>query len=161
MSAFAVAAIFVIVVITTKSIIIVPNHMRYAVERLGRFRGIVGPGFVMIAPFVDAVSRRFDMNLQQAHVSGKYATGHASEVAIDAVVHYRILDPQKAYTNTVDVTASIMQTIETALAGLAQTQDALTLTNIFTRQALTGDLNRHLSTLGVVVTECQLTVGSR
>ncbi len=56
-----VAVALLIVVTLFKSVRIVPQSMKYVVERFGRLRAVLGPGINFTVPFVDRVAHKISI----------------------------------------------------------------------------------------------------
>ncbi len=74
-------------------------HMREAVvkERLGKFSGVLMPGFHFIFPFFDRIAYRHEMREQVLDVPSQTCiTKDNIQVEVDGIVYLRVLDPEKA-----------------------------------------------------------------
>ena len=59
--------------------------------RLGRYRGLRGPGIFHIIPIVDKVSRTVDQRVRAANVSGESTlTRDTVPVGVDAIVFWMV-----------------------------------------------------------------------
>ncbi len=94
-------AILIIVVIfllllLASAIKILPEYQRIVVFRLGRLLGIKGPGLVFIIPIIDQVVK-MDLRERVRDVpKQRVVTKDNVTIDVDAVVYYRIVDPDKA-----------------------------------------------------------------
>lgn len=94
-------AILIIVVIfllllLASAIKILPEYQRIVVFRLGRLLGIKGPGLVFIIPIIDQVVK-IDLRERVRDVpKQRVVTKDNVTIDVDAVVYYRIVDPDKA-----------------------------------------------------------------
>jgi len=87
--------IFIIAVLTS-AIKIMPEYQRIVIFRLGRLLGIKGPGLVFIIPIIDKPIR-MDLRTRVIDVpKQRIITNDNVTVDVDAVVYFRITDPQKA-----------------------------------------------------------------
>jgi len=90
----AILAFFVLVL----SIKIVKEYERGVIFRLGRLLGAKGPGLFLIIPFIDTWEKIdlrvavFDIPPQEVITRDNVTT------SVNAVVYYRVLDPEKAVT---------------------------------------------------------------
>ena len=50
-----------IIVLLLKTAVIVPQRQEFVVERLGKFRTVLGAGFHILIPFLDKVAYKFSM----------------------------------------------------------------------------------------------------
>jgi len=89
-------AIFFLVLILASAIKIMAEYQRIVVFRLGRFVGVKGPGLVFIIPIIDSVMK-LDLRTRVIDVpKQRVITEDNVTVDVDAVVYYRIVDPEKA-----------------------------------------------------------------
>jgi regulator of protease activity HflC (stomatin/prohibitin superfamily) len=107
-------ALFIIVIfliaILASAIKIMPEFQRIVIFRLGRLLGIKGPGLVFIIPIIDKPIR-MDLRTRVIDVTKqRIITNDNVTVDIDAVVYYRITDPQKAIVEVqrYDVATSLL-----------------------------------------------------
>jgi regulator of protease activity HflC (stomatin/prohibitin superfamily) len=84
-------------VIASKAWLTVPQGFEYTLERFGRFKKTLEPGFHLITPFFEAVGRRMNMMEQVLDVPRQEViTKDNAMVGVDAVVFYQVLDAAKA-----------------------------------------------------------------
>ncbi len=96
----AVIIVFIVVVfliaVLTSAIKIMAEYQRIVIFRLGRLLGIKGPGLVFIIPLIDKPVR-MDLRTRVIDVTKqRIITRDNVTVDVDAVVYFRITDPQKA-----------------------------------------------------------------
>ncbi len=112
------------VLLLTSAIKIMAEYQRIVIFRLGRLLGIKGPGLVFIIPIIDSVIK-LDLRTRVIDVpKQRVITKDNVTVDVDAVVYFRITDPQKAVVE--------VQRYEVATGLLAQT----TLRDILGNQTL-------------------------
>ena len=89
-------ALFFLVLILASAIKIMSEYQRIVVFRLGRFVGVKGPGLVFIIPIIDNIIK-LDLRTRVIDVpKQRVITEDNVTVDVDAVVYYRIVDPEKA-----------------------------------------------------------------
>jgi regulator of protease activity HflC (stomatin/prohibitin superfamily) len=89
---------------------------RAVVLRLGRFQRLAGPGLFFIVPIIDAVAYRMDVRvIASAFKAEKTLTRDTVPVDVDAVLFWRVIDPQKAALDVADYTSAINWAAQTAL----------------------------------------------
>jgi regulator of protease activity HflC (stomatin/prohibitin superfamily) len=127
-----IVAIVVIVIVLwflSSSLRIVKEYERAVIFRLGRLLGAKGPGLFFIIPFVDNFLR-VDLRVLTFDVPKQTViTRDNVTVAVDAVVYYRVFDPNKAITqveNFVVATNLLAQTTLRDVLGQVQLDDLLT-----------------------------------
>ncbi len=136
----ALVLLILIMLVLASAIKIMAEYQRIVIFRLGRLAGIKGPGLVFIIPIIDKVVK-LDLRTRVIDVpKQRVITQDNVTVDVDAVVYYRITDPEKAVVE--------VQRYEMATSLLAQT----TLRDILGTQSLDDllskreDLNKSLQT---------------
>ncbi len=85
-----------LLIILSSAIKIMPEYQRIVVFRLGRLLGIKGPGLVFIIPLIDRYTK-IDLRTRVIDVpKQRVITEDNVTVDVDAVVYFRVVDPQKA-----------------------------------------------------------------
>jgi len=114
--AFPLVIILAIVVIlgVLKSLKIVQEYERAVIFRLGRLKGIKGPGLFLIIPFLDVVKKVVDIRIITLDVpSQEVITKDNVTVRVTAVVYFRVVDPAAVVVqieNYWQATSNIAQT---------------------------------------------------
>ena len=86
-----------LVVIGSKAFLTVPQGFQYTLERFGRYKKTMEPGFHIMVPFIEAVGRKMNVMEQVLDVPRQEVISRDNAmVAIDAVVFYQVLDAAKA-----------------------------------------------------------------
>ena len=112
---FVVLAVLVIVVIA-KTAVVVPQQSAYVVERLGRYRGTLGAGFHILAPFFDVVRYRHSLKETAIDIPEQVCiTRDNVQVHVDGVIYLKVLDPQRASYGVADYVFAISQLAQTTL----------------------------------------------
>jgi regulator of protease activity HflC (stomatin/prohibitin superfamily) len=89
--------VIAIIVIAARAFLTVPQGFQFTLERFGRFRKVLEPGFHVLIPLVERVGRRINMMEQVLDVPRQEViTKDNAMVTIDAVVFYQVLDAAKA-----------------------------------------------------------------
>ena len=87
-----------------------------AVLRLGRYRGLRGPGLFLIVPVIDSVSKFVDQRVRVANVSAESAlTRDTVPVSVDAIVFWVVWNAEKAILEVENFDNSIAMSSQTAL----------------------------------------------
>ncbi|MFN7923954.1 MAG: slipin family protein [Bryobacteraceae bacterium] len=86
------------------------------VLRLGKFRGLRGPGLFTIIPVIDSVSRVVDQRIRVTGVTAEAAlTRDTVPVSVDAIVYWVVWDAEKAVLEVENFTDAITFGAQTAL----------------------------------------------
>jgi regulator of protease activity HflC (stomatin/prohibitin superfamily) len=86
-----------LLVFASKAWLTVPQGFQYTLERFGRFKKTMEPGFHLITPFFESVGRRMNMMEQVLDVARQEViTKDNAMVGVDAVVFYQVQDAAKA-----------------------------------------------------------------
>jgi regulator of protease activity HflC (stomatin/prohibitin superfamily) len=86
-----------LVVIGSKAFLTVPQGFQFTLERFGRYKKTMEPGFHIMVPFIEAVGRKMNVMEQVLDVPRQEVISRDNAmVAIDAVVFYQVLDAAKA-----------------------------------------------------------------
>lgn len=89
---------------------------KIAVLRLGRYRGLRGPGLFMIVPVIDSVSRFVDQRVRVTDVRAESAlTRDTVPVNVDAIVFWLVWDAEKCILEVQDFVEAITLSAQTAL----------------------------------------------
>lgn len=114
--------------VITSSVKILPEYERAVLFRLGRLINVRGPGLILIIPFVDRIIRVslrvivFDVPPQDVITKDNVAC------KVNAVLYYKVVDPDKAVVNVENVHAATNQYAQTTLrsvVGTAELDDLL------------------------------------
>jgi regulator of protease activity HflC (stomatin/prohibitin superfamily) len=130
-SAAIVVLLFIVllVVYVAMAIKIVQQHEQGLVERFGRYRKTIDPGFHMIIPFIEKI-KRVDMREQVVDVPPQEViTRDNVVVTVDAVVYYQATDPVKLKYNVANFIVAATKLAQTNLRnviGDMDLDDALT-----------------------------------
>jgi len=133
--------VFFLLMLLASAIKIMAEYQRIVIFRLGRLLGIKGPGLVFIIPIIDRIIK-LDLRTRVIDVpKQRVITEDNVTVDVDAVVYFRITDPQKAVVE--------VQRYDVATSLLAQT----TLRDVLGQESLDhllskrDELNKSLQTL--------------
>lgn len=92
---------------------------RAVILRLGRFRSVKGPGFFMIIPIVESISRIVDMRIRTTDFYGESTlTKDTVPVDIDAIAFWHVCDARKAVLEVESYYQAVTLAVQTALRDL-------------------------------------------
>jgi len=130
-----------LIFIVASAVKIMAEYQRIVIFRLGRLAGIKGPGLVFIIPIIDRVIK-LDLRTRVIDVpKQRIITNDNVTVDVDAVVYFRITDPQKAIVE--------VQRYDVATSMLAQTtlRDIVGQKNLDELLAQREELNKSLQAI--------------
>lgn len=104
-----------IIVLAPLFIKILREYERAVVFTFGRFTGVKGPGLIIIIPFVQQIERvplrTFVMDVPTQDVISRDNVS----VKVNAVIYYRVIDPERAIIQVDDYDAATSQLAQTTL----------------------------------------------
>lgn len=111
LSALIVLALFIL----SLSIRVIREYERAVVFRLGRLLGTKGPGLFFLIPFIDSMIK-VDMRIVAVDVpEQKVITKDNVTVGVDAVIYYKVIDPEKAVTKIENFPYAVLMLGQTTL----------------------------------------------
>ncbi len=123
-----IALAFVIIFLLTNMIRILREYERAVVFRLGRLIGAKGPGLIILFPFVDRMVRVSLRVVVMDVPPQDVITKDNVSVKVNAVVYFRVMDPNRAITVVEDymyATSQLAQTTLRSVLGEAELDDLL------------------------------------
>jgi regulator of protease activity HflC (stomatin/prohibitin superfamily) len=106
----------IIAFIVSYSVKVADQWERVVVLRLGRFRGLEGPGLFFIIPIIETVAYWIDTRvITSAFKAEKTLTKDTVPVDVDAVLFWKVVDPKKAALDVADYGSAINWASQTAL----------------------------------------------
>jgi regulator of protease activity HflC (stomatin/prohibitin superfamily) len=118
MNEFAGIAILAIIVFVVMGLRIAAQYQRAVVFRLGKLRGIRGPGLYWIIPFVEWQTT-IDIRVITASVDQQETiTRDNVPVKVTVVIWYAIVDPVKSVIEVLDVDGAVIQVALTSLRNI-------------------------------------------
>lgn len=119
---------------------------RMPVLRFGRFHKMGGPGIFFVIPIIDSVAYVLDLRIIPYEVpSQKTLTNDNVPVTVDAIVYYKIADPQAAVLNVEDYKKATQLGAATALRDLIGKSNLDQL--LAERESLAEMIRIHIDTL--------------
>src|SRR5438874_2349275 len=108
-------ALLVIIVIS-RTAVVVPQQSAFVVERLGRFRATLDAGFHILLPFIDAIRYRHSLKEHAGEIPEQICiTRDNVQVHVDGVLYLKVLNPERASYGVTDYLFAITQLAQTAL----------------------------------------------
>ncbi|HXL01571.1 MAG TPA: slipin family protein [Candidatus Atribacteria bacterium] len=120
--------VIIAVIILASAIRIVREYERGVIFRLGRLIGAKGPGLFFVIPFMDQLIK-IDLRVLTMDVPKQsLITRDNVPVTVDAVVYFRVLNPEDAVTkveNYISATSLISQTTLRSVVGQSELDELL------------------------------------
>jgi regulator of protease activity HflC (stomatin/prohibitin superfamily) len=102
--------------VVASSVQVANQWQRAIVLRLGRFTAMKGPGIFFIIPIIDTIPYWIDIRvITSSFKAEKTLTKDTVPVDVDAVLFWKVVDPQKAALDVADYQAAISWAAQTAL----------------------------------------------
>ncbi|WP_157670364.1 SPFH domain-containing protein [Chitinibacter sp. GC72] len=113
---FSVIFFAVVIIFIAKSFKIVPQQSALIIERLGRFRAVLAPGLNWVIPFVDRVAYKHSLKEIPLDVPSQVCiTRDNTQLQVDGILYFQVLDPRLASYGTSDYVLAISQLAQTTL----------------------------------------------
>ena len=107
--------VLVVLFILTSAIRILREYERGVVFTLGRFSGVKGPGLILVIPVVQQMER-IDLRTRVFDVPPQDVISRDNvSVKVNAVVYYRVIDPEKAIIQVEDFNQATSELAQTTL----------------------------------------------
>lgn len=124
MNAWSIALIgLVLLVLGPFTIKVVKQYERGVVLRFGRLVGLRTPGFNLILPFIDRMTKVSLRIVTFVLEPQEVITRDNVTVKVDAVVYFRVIDPAKAVINVEEYSQAIIQLALTTLRSVLGQSD--------------------------------------
>jgi regulator of protease activity HflC (stomatin/prohibitin superfamily) len=123
MPIFTGIVVLLIVVILANSLRILREYERAVVFRLGRYVGTRGPGLILLVPFIERMEkvslRTIAMDVEPQDV----ITRDNVSVRVNAVLYFRVMEPQKAIIEVEEFLFATSQLAQTTLRSVVGKSD--------------------------------------
>ncbi|GAI17841.1 unnamed protein product [marine sediment metagenome] len=150
--------VIVVLIFASMAIKIVTEYERGVIFRLGRLVGARGPGLFLIIPFVDRMTK-VDLRIITMDVpSQDIITKDNVTVRVNAVVYFRVVDPEASVVKVLDHIRATSQISQTTLRNvLGQSElDELLARREKLNQMLQGIIDEHTDPWGVKVSTVEI-----
>ncbi len=146
------------IIILPQAIRILREYERGVIFRLGKLLGAKGPGLIFLIPIVDRMVR-MDLRVVTINVERQeMMTRDNVPVSVDAVVYFRVVDPQAAVVkveNYLKATSLIAQTTLRSVVGQAPLDDLLSQRESI-NQTLQDIIDKQTEPWGIKVTAVEV-----
>ena len=150
--------VVILIVILAFAIRILREYQRGVVFTLGRFTGVKGPGLIILFPYIQQMVR-VDLRTIVLDVPTQDVISHDNvSVHVNAVVYFRVIDPEKAIIqveNFYDATSQLAQTTLRSVLGGHELDEMLA-----ERERLNSDiqqiLDKQTDTWGIKISNVEI-----
>lgn len=113
----AIAVILVLGAVTIPSWLKMTDQWNRAIIlRLGRYRGLGGPGLFTLIPFLETIATVVDLRIRTTEIRAEEAlTRDTVSIAMDAIVFWRVVDPMQAATAIEHYRLAVERVAQTSL----------------------------------------------
>jgi regulator of protease activity HflC (stomatin/prohibitin superfamily) len=150
--------VVVVLILLPMAIKIVKEYERGVIFRLGRLVGAKGPGLFFIIPFIDSMVK-VDLRVVTMDVpSQEVITKDNVTVRVNAVVYFRVVDPEASVIKVLDhirATSQISQTTLRNVLGQSELDELLTQREKL-NQMLQRIIDEHTDPWGVKVSTVEI-----
>ena len=155
---WAVPIIIIAIIILPQAIRVLREYERGVIFRLGKLLGAKGPGLIFLIPIVDRMVR-MDLRVVTIDVPRQEVMTHDNvPVSVDAVLYFRVIDPQAAVVkveNFLKATSLIAQTTLRSVLGQAELDELLAHREKI-NQTLQEIIDRQTDPWGIKVTAVEV-----
>jgi regulator of protease activity HflC (stomatin/prohibitin superfamily) len=150
--------VVIAIFILTSTVKILREYERAVVFNLGRFRGVRGPGLVLLIPFIQEMVR-VDLRIQVIEIPSQDVISHDNvSMKVDAVLYFNVTDPERAIIKVqsyLPATNMLAQTTLRAVLGQHELDEMLS-----ERKKLSADvqsiLDAQTETWGIKVSNVEI-----
>jgi len=108
--------LILLAILMPQSLLIADQWEKVVVLRLGQLKGIKGPGWFFIVPFIDRVAAVIDQRIQTTEINAEQAlTKDTVPVGVDAIVFWQVHDAERAALEITDYMRAIQRVAQTSL----------------------------------------------
>jgi len=150
--------VLVLLILIPMTVKIVAEYERGVIFRLGRLIGAKGPGLFLIIPFVDRMVK-VDLRVVTMDVpSQEVITKDNVTVRVNAVIYFRVVDPEASVVKVLDhirATSQISQTTLRNVLGQSELDELLTAREKL-NQLLQRIIDEHTDPWGIKVSTVEI-----
>jgi regulator of protease activity HflC (stomatin/prohibitin superfamily) len=120
--------LFLLVVLMTNALRILREYERGVIFRLGRYVGCRGPGLIILVPFIERMVKTHLRTIAMDVAPQDVITRDNVSVRVNAVLYFRVMEPEKAIIEVEDflfATSQLAQTTLRSVVGQAELDELL------------------------------------
>lgn len=127
----------IVLFLLKQTLIVVPMRESCVVERLGKFKLVLKPGFHFLIPFFDNIAYRHETREQVLDIPSQTCiTNDNMQVEVDGLVYLKVIDPKKASYGIGDYRNASVNLAQTTMRSEV---GKLTLSRIFSERDTLND----------------------
>lgn len=105
-----------VVIVIAKTARVVPQQNAFVVERLGKYKKTLEPGFHILLPFVDVIRYKHGLKERAVDIPEQICiTRDNVQVGVDGVLYLKVMDPKRASYGVGEYLFAISQLAQTTL----------------------------------------------
>lgn len=145
--------VILLAILIASAIRVLREYDRAVIFRLGRYLGTKGPGIIILIPFIDRMVRVSLRTITMDVPPQDIITKDNVSVKVNAVIYFRVIDPEKAIIEIENYISASMQFAQTTLRSvLGQVDlDSLLAERDRISQELQKIVDRHTDPWGIKV----------
>jgi regulator of protease activity HflC (stomatin/prohibitin superfamily) len=150
--------VVIVLIILANAINILQEYERAVVFRLGRFVGVRGPGFVLIIPGIEKITRVSLRIITHDVPTQDVITRDNVSVKVNAVVYFKVMQPEKAIIEVENykfATSQISQTTLRSVVGSAELDELLSEREKLNKE-LQSIIDKETDPWGIKVTSVEI-----
>jgi regulator of protease activity HflC (stomatin/prohibitin superfamily) len=149
---------FFVIVILALSLKVVKEYDRGVVFFLGKFRGVRGPGLIILIPILERMTKVTLRTITMDIPSQKIITKDNVSIDIAAVAYFKIVDPQKSVIAIENIYAAINQISQTTVRNVVGQfmLDQLLSQTVDINQKIKDVIDLHTEPWGAQVTAVEI-----
>lgn len=138
---------------------IIPEYERTVMYSLGKYAAVRGPGLVFNIPLLYYIEQRVDVRIRTEDIPPQDVISRDNvSVKVNAVVYYRVVDPERAINNVedfIDATSQLAQTTLRSVLGKHDLDDMLSKRDELNQDVQTI-LDQQIGAWGIKVTNVEM-----
>src|SRR5262245_48641018 len=112
----AVVLAILVLIVLSRTAVVVPQQSAFIVERLGRYNGILNAGFHVLVPFMDVIRYRHSLKEEAMDIPEQVCiTRDNVQVGVDGVLYLKVLNAERASYGISNYEFAITQLAQTTL----------------------------------------------
>ncbi len=150
--------IVVVVLILSSAVRVLPEYERGVIFRLGRLIASKGPGLILLIPVIDRIERVSLRTIVMDVPPQDIITKDNVSVTVNAVIYFRVIDPNKAVVEVEEYMYATSQLAQTTLRSILGQHDLDELLSERDKinQSLQEIIDRHTDPWGIKISNVEV-----